>query len=229
MTLVVKNLSKKFDDTVILDNFNFKMEEGEIVALIGESGTGKTTFIRILNSLIPADQGYIAINDAKLMDTDEYGHVTYTSGSERAAYDNEIGMVFQDYQLFPNMSALENLMEAPLAQKELSKQAIREKAIALLEQMGLGDKINAMPKTLSGGQKQRVAIARSMMLDPKVLCFDEPTSALDKDSASVVGQMIQRIASEGTGIILVTHDVNFAEEYSTRVLSSEEFINLQKK
>lgn len=225
MTLVIKDLCKQFDDNVILSHFNFQMQAGEIVALVGESGTGKTTLIRILNSLIPADRGYVAINDSRLMYTDDSGQLMYSKGEERQAYDNEIGMVFQDYQLFPNMTAFENLMEAPLAHGEMTPAAIKEKASRLLNQMGLGSKQDAMPKTLSGGQQQRVAIARSMMMDPKILCFDEPTSALDRESARTVGQMIQNIAEEGTGIIVVTHDVSFAEEFATRVLNSNEFVN----
>ncbi len=228
MTLKIRNLSKTFDNNVILKDFNFQMDEGEIVALVGESGTGKTTLIRILNSLIPADQGEVAINSSRLMWMDDNGQLTYSKGEERQNYENEVSMVFQDYQLFPNMTALQNLMEAPLAHKLMPKDQIKAKAQALLDQMGLSHKYDAPPRTLSGGQQQRVAIARSMMMDPKILCFDEPTSALDRDSAQTVGKMIADIAEEGMGIIVVTHDVNFAEQFANRILNSKDFIQEKK-
>lgn len=223
MSLVVRNLCKSYNQQVILDQFNFDMQPAEIVALVGESGTGKTTFIRILNELEPADAGMVSLNGDKLFDTDADGKVVYSKGEEKHRYRNNIGMVFQDYALFPNMTAKENLMEAPLAH-DVSKKAAEEKAMDLLGQMDLVAKADAMPSMLSGGQKQRVAIARSMMLEPDYLCFDEPTSALDRLAADRVGKMIRQIAEENkTGIIIVTHDVSFAEEYSTRVLHSDAF------
>lgn len=223
MSLVVENLSKTFNEQNILNNFNFTMEPSEIVALVGESGTGKTTFIRILNELETADSGMVSISGDKLFDTASDGKVTYTKGEEKNRYRNNIGMVFQEYELFPNMSAVQNLIEAPLAQG-VSKKDAEAKAMSLLDQMGLADKAKAMPSTLSGGQKQRVAIARSMMLEPDFLCFDEPTSALDRISAETIGEMIQNIATVNhTGMLIVTHDVAFANDFSDRLLRSEEF------
>lgn len=223
MSLVVENLSKRFNEQNILNNFDFTMEPSEIVALVGESGTGKTTFIRILNELETADSGMVSISGDKLFETTSDGKVIYTKGEEKNRYRNNIGMVFQEYELFPNMSAVQNLIEAPLAQG-VSKKDAEAKAMNLLDQMGLADKAKAMPSTLSGGQKQRVAIARSMMLEPDFLCFDEPTSALDRISAETIGEMIQNIAAANhTGMLIVTHDVAFANDFSTRLLRSEEF------
>ena len=148
----------------------------------------------------------------------------YVDRKKRRLYQNKIGMVFQDYALFPNLSVLENLLEAPLAQKLGTHEELAEKADGLIEQMGLEDKLEAMPSTLSGGQKQRVAIARAMMLNPRVLCFDEPTSALDRESSDSIGKLIQEIAAGGTGILIVTHDTEFGQQYGTRIVSSSEFV-----
>lgn len=206
-----------------MQNYDFKIESGEIVTLVGKSGTGKTTLMRLINHLEKADQGSIRIDDTYLC-TEKNGRSVYVPKINIRAYHNGIGMVFQDYQLFPNLTVLDNCLEAPLAQKLASKEELTNKAMTILDQVGLSDKIAVMPSTLSGGQKQRVAIARAMMLNPKILCFDEPTSALDRESTIGIGKMIQQIAAEGTGILIVTHDLEFAEDVGTRVVRSEGFI-----
>lgn len=223
MLLTATNLSKNYGEGPVLENFSLTIDAGEIVVLVGRSGTGKTTLMRILNNLERADQGAVAIEDTYLCRDSEQG-AQYVSRRERRNYQNKIGMVFQDYSLFPNLTVLENLVEAPLAQKLGSKEELTRKADALLDEMGIREQRDRMPSTLSGGQKQRVAIARAMMLNPKILCFDEPTSALDRESSDSIGRLIQQIAAEGTGVLIVTHDTEFGEKYGTRLISSEEFI-----
>lgn len=222
MLLQANNISKKFQNQAVLDQFSFSIDAGEIVVLTGKSGTGKTTLMRILNNLEAADQGTVVIDQNYLCREGEKG-ADYVSRKERRAYQNQIGMVFQDYALFPNLTIRENLMEAPLAQKLGSKNELNQKVEDLLEEMGIADQLDKMPSMLSGGQKQRVAIARAMMLNPKILCFDEPTSALDRESADSVGKLIQDIAASGTGILVVTHDIDFGEKFGTRLISSSEF------
>lgn len=224
MILEVKNVTKKFNGLPVIQNFDFSIAAGEIVTLVGKSGTGKTTLMRLINNLEKADSGTIKIGKQLLCETKNEQSV-YASKKDIRAYHNSIGMVFQDYQLFPNLTVLENCLEAPIAQKLDTKSNLIKNAEELLGQVGLSDKIQVMPSTLSGGQKQRVAIARAMMLNPKILCFDEPTSALDRESTVEIGKMIQKIATDQTGILIVTHDLEFAEDIGTRVVSSEEFIN----
>lgn len=224
MILEVKNVTKKFNGLPVIQNFDFSIAAGEIVTLVGKSGTGKTTLMRLINNLEKADSGTIKIGNQLLCETKNEQSV-YAAKKDIRAYHNSIGMVFQDYQLFPNLTVLENCLEAPIAQKLDTKSNLIKKAEELLGQVGLSDKIQVMPSTLSGGQKQRVAIARAMMLNPKILCFDEPTSALDRESTVEIGKMIQKIATDQTGILIVTHDLEFAEDIGTRVVSSEEFIN----
>lgn len=224
MGLKATNLTKKFNGIDVIRNFDFTIEAGEIVTLVGESGTGKTTLMRLLNQLEQVDKGTITIDDHYLCRETPGGKIEYASKKERVSYSNQIGMVFQDYQLFPNLTVMKNCIEAPLDQKLMTKEQAIKKAELLLKQMNILDKKDVYPSTLSGGQQQRAAIARSMMLNPKIICFDEPTSALDRDSANEVGKMIQSIASSGTGILIVTHDIEFAEKFGTRVVSSDTFL-----
>jgi len=219
MILNVENLLKSYENQTVIEDYNLAIDQNEIVALVGRSGTGKTTFLRVINNLEAADQGRIAINGDALRQNNEY-----VANEKQRAYQNRIGMVFQNYELFPNLSVLENLVEAPLAQKLDTKESLETKAINLLNLMEMADKVDAMPSTLSGGQAQRVAIARAMMLNPDILCFDEPTSALDSETAKEIGNLIQDIASRGTGILIVTHDKPFADQFATRVIRSEEFV-----
>ena len=219
MSLIVENLSKNFNHQSVIRNYNLTIGENEVVALVGRSGTGKTTFLRLINNLEVADQGSIQINEDFLVIDG-----AYVGKEGQRNYQKRMGMVFQNYELFPNLNVLANLVEAPLAQKLASKEALEKKAMDLLFSMEIADKKNAMPNTLSGGQAQRVAIARAMMLNPDILCFDEPTSALDEESARNIGELIQSIAQQGTGILIVTHDNAFAEKYSTRMISSTDFL-----
>lgn len=219
MSLIVENLSKNFNHQSVIRNYNLTINENEVVALVGRSGTGKTTFLRLINNLEVADQGTIQINEDFLVIDG-----AYVDKEGQRNYQKRMGMVFQNYELFPNLNVLANLVEAPLAQKLASKEALEKKAMDLLFSMEIADKKNAMPNTLSGGQAQRVAIARAMMLNPDILCFDEPTSALDEESARNIGELIQSIAQQGTGILIVTHDNAFAEKYSTRMISSTDFL-----
>ena len=219
MSLIVENLSKNFNHQSVIRNYNLTINENEVVALVGRSGTGKTTFLRLINNLEVADQGTIQINEDFLVIDG-----AYVDKEGQLNYQKRMGMVFQNYELFPNLNVLANLVEAPLAQKLASKEALEKKAMDLLSSMEIADKKTAMPNTLSGGQAQRVAIARAMMLNPDILCFDEPTSALDEESARNIGELIQSIAQQGTGILIVTHDNAFAEKYSTRMISSTDFL-----
>ncbi|AZP05127.1 amino acid ABC transporter ATP-binding protein [Jeotgalibaca ciconiae] len=224
MLLQAKNITKKFQNQPVLKNFSFSIDAGEIVVLTGKSGTGKTTLMRILNNLESADYGTVAIENDYLCRDSERG-AAYVSRKERRVYQNQIGMVFQDYALFPNLTVRENLLEAPLAQKLGTKEELNQKVEQLMNEMGIADQLDKMPSMLSGGQKQRVAIARAMMLNPKILCFDEPTSALDRESADSIGKLIQEIAARGTGVLIVTHDISFGEKFGTRLISSSEFFS----
>ena len=218
MILTVEDLSKDFNQQTVIQDYDLTISENEIVVLVGRSGTGKTTFLRIINNLENTDQGTIKINGDSLCENGEY-----VSKDKQRVYQNRIGMVFQNYELFPNLNVLDNLVEAPLAQKVDTKENLTARAMDLLRSMEIADKADVMPGTLSGGQAQRVAIARAMMLSPDILCFDEPTSALDSESAEGIGKLIQEIASRGTGILIVTHDKEFADKYATRVIRSEDF------
>lgn len=224
MGLIVENLSKAYGNNQVISNFNFQIESKEVVVLHGESGTGKTTFMRLINNLEKTDRGTITINDASLC-KDNGTKTVYTNSSNQRKYQNNLGMVFQDYQLFPHLSVLGNLLEAPIAQKLGNKEELTKKAYDLLDQVGLREKADVKPSTLSGGQKQRIAIARAMMLEPEIICFDEPTSALDRISADKVGELIQKIAKQGKGVLIITHDSKFGEDYGTRLISSKEFSN----
>lgn len=218
MLLTIENISKSFNNDAVIKDYNLTIGPEEIVVLVGRSGTGKTTFLRMINNLEKADQGTIQINGDTLVENG-----TYVAHDIQRSYQNHIGMVFQNYELFPNLSVLDNLIEAPLAQKIDTKANLKTTAIELLDSMEIADKADAMPSTLSGGQAQRVAIARAMMLSPDILCFDEPTSALDAESAEGIGSLIEKIAGRGTGILIVTHDETFANNYATRIIESQEF------
>lgn len=219
MVLTVENISKQFNNEDVIRDYNLTIDSNEIVVLVGRSGTGKTTFLRIINNLETTDKGSVRINGDALVEDGNYANKEAQRG-----YQNRIGMVFQNYELFPNLNVLDNLVEAPLAQKVDSRENLEVRALDLLESMDIADKVKNMPSTLSGGQAQRVAIARAMMLDPDILCFDEPTSALDSDTAAEIGKLIQEIAERGTGILIVTHDKEFARNYGTRIIRSEEFV-----
>ena len=218
MLLTVENISKSFNNDTVIKDYNGTIGPNEIVVLVGRSGTGKTTFLRMINNLEKADQGTIRINGDPLVENGKY-----VQRDKQRAYQNRIGMLFQNYELYPNLSVLDNLIEAPLAQKNDTKVNLKAKAIELLDSMEIADKADVMPSTLSGGQAQRVAIARAMMLSPDILCFDEPTSALDAESAESIGTLIKEIAGRGTGILIVTHDETFANKYATRIIESKEF------
>ena len=219
MVLTVENISKQFNNEDVIRDYNLTIDPNEIVVLVGRSGTGKTTFLRIINNLETTDKGTVRINGDALVEDGNYA----VKDAQRA-YQNRIGMVFQNYELFPNLNVLDNLVEAPLAQKVDSRENLEARALDLLGSMEIADKAKNMPSTLSGGQAQRVAIARAMMLDPDILCFDEPTSALDSDTAAEIGKLIQEIAERGTGVLIVTHDKEFATNYGTRIIRSEEFV-----
>ena len=218
MSIQIQNLCKSFHDNQVLRNVDLDVKEREIVVLMGlsGSGSGKTTLLRCLCDLETADSGEILINDSYLL-KEENGRSVYADKETKKALRKEVGMVFQNYQLFPHRNVLQNLIEAPVYHKLMSKEDAVQKAEKLLERLQISDKLHAYPSTLSGGQKQRVAIARACMLQPSVLCFDEPTSALDVESIASVTSIIKDLSKE-MAILIITHDEGFAQRVGTRVV-----------
>lgn len=214
----VENLHKSFHSLHVLKGINFKVEKGEIVSVIGPSGSGKSTLLRCLNHLEVADKGSISFEGQYIAKADSSGKAVYRSNKEVLAICSNLGMVFQNFNLFPHKSVIENIMEAPVMVKGKSKEEAKIKAEELLNKVGLLDKRDAYPNQLSGGQKQRVAIARALAMEPDIMLFDEPTSALDPELIGEVLQVIKKLAEERMTMIIVTHEMNFAREISDRII-----------
>ena len=207
--LQVNNIKKNFGDTQVLKGVSFSLEQGQVVAIIGSSGSGKTTLLRCLNFLETPDEGEIWVNGQQLL-----------SGNEETIRRNRLhfGLVFQNFNLFPQYTVMENVTLAPTLLKQGTARDITAKARSLLEQVGLSHKMNAYPCQLSGGQQQRVAIARALAMSPEVLCFDEPTSALDPELTGEVLRVIRGLKDGGNTMIVVTHEMDFARNVADVVI-----------
>lgn len=204
----VKNLKKRFGKNVVLRDIDAEIHEGEVVVVVGSSGSGKSTFLRCLNFLEEPTAGRISIDGQEL-----------TSGkTDLNKLRQNVGMVFQSFNLFPHMSVIDNIKLAPKKLRKLSDRAATKRAKKLLNDVGLADKADSFPSQLSGGQKQRVAIARALAMEPKVMLFDEPTSALDPEMIGEVLDVIRQVAAQGMTMVIVTHEMKFAHEVGTRML-----------
>ncbi len=208
----VENLRKDFGRLQVLRDITAEIYEGEVVVIIGPSGSGKSTFLRCLNQLEQVSGGRIIIDGQDLTDP----------GTDINKIRERVGMVFQHFNLFNNMNVLRNLMLAPVDLKQCSKEEAKERAMTMLERVGLQDRINAYPHQLSGGQKQRVAIARSLCMKPDIMLFDEPTSALDPEMVGEVLDVMKELARDGMTMVVVTHEMGFAREVANRVLFMSE-------
>lgn len=213
-----ENICKSFGSVEVLKNVSLTVEPGEVVVIIGPSGAGKSTYLRSLNHLEKPTSGKIWIDD-KLIEDRVNGHnQVKLPHKERAAILLEMGMVFQRFNLFPHKTALQNVMLAPMNVKGVPEKEAKEKAVKLLNQVGLGDKLDSYPAKLSGGQQQRVAIARALAMEPKMMLFDEPTSALDPELVGDVLNVMKELADEGMTMLVVTHEMGFAREVADRVV-----------
>jgi len=212
------NVTKAFHGVPVLKGIDLDVRKGQVVCLLGPSGSGKTTFLRCINQLETIDGGRIWVDGELMGYEDRDGTLHHLTNRAIAAQRREIGMVFQKFNLFPHKTAIENIMEAPIQVKGENKDEVRERAIALLERVGLQDKPSAYPAQLSGGQQQRVAIARALAMQPKLMLFDEPTSALDPELVGEVLAVMRELANEGMTMIVVTHEMSFAREVADHVV-----------
>ena len=236
--LEVKNIKKSFGRTEVLKGINFDLEKGEVLSIIGSSGSGKTTLLRCINFLEFAEEGTITVNGETI-----YNGVTDKKIKEKDLRNKRLhfGLVFQSFNLFPQYNVMQNLMLAPGLLKMGSHEEIENRALEIIERVGLSEKKNFYPCELSGGQQQRVAIARALMLNPDILCFDEPTSALDPELTGEVLKVIKSLKDTGSTMIIVTHEMNFARDVSDKVIFMDSgvvyeqgtpeqiFVNSQKK
>ena len=206
--ITVENLKKVYGNHVVLNGISTTIKKGEVVAIIGPSGCGKSTFLRSLNMLEIPTEGHVYFHDTDL--TDKSVNINQIR--------EKMGMVFQNFNLFPNMTVKKNIMLAPVQLKIMTEQEAEKKAYELLDRVGLRDKADQYPDMLSGGQKQRVAIARSMAMEPEVMLFDEPTSALDPEMVGEVLTIIKELAESGMTMLIVTHEMGFAREVATRTM-----------
>jgi len=219
--LQTKNITKYFNEQGVLRGVSLTIQKGEVVALIGPSGSGKSTFLRCINQLERVDGGFIAL-DGDVMCHMDGEVVRYANEKSLREITLRMGMVFQGFHLFPHMTVLQNLIDAPLAVKKIPKADALEKGLALLHKVGLSDKTAAVPCQLSGGQAQRVAIARALCMEPEILCFDEPTSALDPELTQEVLAVIRDLAKEHMTMLVVTHEMSFARDVADRIVLMED-------
>ncbi|MGF9906913.1 amino acid ABC transporter ATP-binding protein [Brevibacillus porteri] len=214
MIIQVSDLTKNYGDLKVLKGITTQVAEKEVVCVIGPSGSGKSTFLRCLNQLEEMSSGKIVIN----------GHDLSDPKTDMNKVREEVGMVFQRFNLFPHKTVLENVMLAPVKVKKMSAEEARKQGLALLQKVGLQDKADVYPERLSGGQMQRVAIARALAMNPKVMLFDEPTSALDPELVGEVLAVIKNLAKEGMTMVIVTHEMNFAKEVGDRIIFMDQGI-----
>lgn len=213
MLINIEDLNKSFNDLHVLKNVSMSVEKSDVVAIIGSSGSGKSTLLRSMIHLETVDSGSIMIDGEYLVKNG-----VYANKKAIADITSKMGMVFQNFNLFPHMTVMRNLELAPRLQKKMSRDEIHEKALSLLKKVGLTDKIDAYPDNLSGGQKQRIAIARALMTDPEIILFDEPTSALDPELTNEVLATIKELASDNMTMIIVTHEMGFARDVAKTVM-----------
>ncbi len=204
-----KNLTKKFGSLTVFENLNVKVKKGEVLVIIGPSGSGKSTFLRCLNHLETPNSGEVLVEGEKL---------NIKNKKHMREIIEKMGMVFQNFNLFPHMTVKENVVEAPITVKKENREVVLERADKLLSKVGLVDKKDYYPSKLSGGQKQRVAIARALAMEPDIMLFDEPTSALDPELVGEVLNVMKELADEGMTMVVVTHEMGFAREVADRVI-----------
>ena len=204
----VTDLHKSYGDNEVLKGINLNVKDGEVVCMIGPSGSGKSTFLRCLNRLETADSGHIYVDGYDIAD----------KNTNIDLVRQNVGMVFQHFNLFPNMTVKQNITLAPVQLKKMTKEEADEAALKYLDMVGLKEKADVNPKTLSGGQKQRVAIARALAMKPDMMLFDEPTSALDPEMVGDVLEVMQKLAAEGMTMVVVTHEMGFAKQVADRVV-----------
>jgi len=215
----IEYLKKSFNDNIVLHDVNLQIKKGECVCVIGPSGSGKSTLLRCINLLESPEEGSIEVDGENILDPK----------TQIDEYRKKVGMVFQHFNLFPNMTVKENIMLAPMHCLKLSRQKCEEKAMALLKMVGLEQKQDVYPGKLSGGQKQRVAIARALAMNPEIILFDEPTSALDPEMVGEVLAVMRELANKGMTMIVVTHEMGSAKEVSSRVIFMDQGEILEDK
>ena len=212
LMLEVKNLKKSFGNNVVLKDINFKVNKGDIISIVGPSGSGKSTLLRCINMIEKPSGGNIIFEEKSLMD----------KNTNLSLIREKIGMVFQQFNLFPHLTVLDNITLAPIKLELMSEDIAKKKAIELLKTIDLKDKADEYPNSLSGGQKQRVAIIRTLIMEPDIILFDEPTSALDPEMVGEVLELIKKVADTGKTMIIVSHEMNFVRKIANRVLFLDE-------
>lgn len=229
MLLKAENIKKKFDKENVLNDISLEVKEGEVVAIIGPSGSGKSTLLRCLTQLEKVDSGRIEIGDKLMVDTvDGVGKPVYSNAEILHDITLDVGLVFQNFNLFPHYTVIKNIMDAQIKVLKESEAKARSVAMELLAKMNLSDKADAYPCELSGGQQQRIAIARALALNPRILFFDEPTSALDPELTGEILKVIRELAKENMTMVIVTHEMTFAKEVADRVVFMDDGVIIEE-
>ncbi|WP_202969417.1 ATP-binding cassette domain-containing protein [Kandleria vitulina] len=224
--LDMKHIKKHFGDNDVLKDISFSVEEGDVVSIIGPSGSGKSTLLRIATFLETMDDGELSYLDKQVVES-VGGHAIYKKQLQKEAM-HCFGLVFQNYNLFPHFNVMKNIVDAPIRIQKRDKEEVYKEARALLKKMGLEDKEKAYPSELSGGQKQRVSIARALAMKPRILFFDEPTSALDPELTQEILKVIKELADEKMTMVIVTHEMSFAHDVSTRMIFMDQGVIVEE-